>query len=69
MMELKQREDTQRHQLEATKRELDSLGEKLKEAESKLAETAKKADNFEKQTLQVHWLSCVLEFWIIKIVI
>lgn len=54
MMELKQRDETQRHQLEATKRELDSLGEKLKEAESKLAETAKKADNFEKQTLQVH---------------
>lgn len=53
MMELKQRDETQRHQLEATKRELDSLVEKLKEAESKLAETAKKADNFEKQTLQL----------------
>ena len=54
MMELKQREETQRHQLETTKRELETLGEKLKETETKLADAIKKADNFEKQSLQVN---------------
>lgn len=53
MMELKQREETQRHQLETTKREMEALGEKLKDAEIKLADAIKKADNFEKQSLQV----------------
>ncbi|XP_045130805.1 nucleoprotein TPR-like [Portunus trituberculatus] len=53
MMELKQREETQRHQLETTKREMETLGEKLKDAETKLADAVKKADNFEKQSLQL----------------
>lgn len=54
MLELKQREETMRHQLEGTKRELEALGDKHKETESKLAEAVKKADNFEKQSLQVN---------------
>lgn len=53
MMELKQREETLRHQLESSKRELEVLSDKHKETETKLAEAVKKADNFERQSLQV----------------
>ncbi|KAG7160494.1 Nucleoprotein TPR-like [Homarus americanus] len=53
MLELKQREELQRHQLEMTKKEAENLAEKLKDAEGKLAEAVKKADNFEKQSLQL----------------
>lgn len=53
MLELKQREEAQRHQLEITKQEAENLAEKLKELEGKLAEAVKKADNFEKQSLQL----------------
>ncbi|XP_071529693.1 uncharacterized protein [Panulirus ornatus] len=53
MLELKQREEAQRHQLEVTKKESETLAEKLKDVEGKLAEAVKKAENFEKQSLQL----------------
>nr|XP_045610228.1 nucleoprotein TPR-like [Procambarus clarkii] len=45
--------EAQRHQLEVTKREAENLAENLKELEVKYAEAVKKADNYEKQSLQL----------------